>query len=86
LGFFSTENSTKHYVVIFYTDNTFYVNNIRYEDVVWVADREHLFPNLSAALTFELDGNLAISDGRSLYLLTNTSGGNNTFCQANRYR
>jgi hypothetical protein len=32
LGFFSTENSTKHYVVIFYTDNTFYMNNIRYED------------------------------------------------------
>jgi hypothetical protein len=72
LGLFSTENSTKYYVGIWY-------NHVSEVDLVWVANREHSFPNSSVVLTFNPDGNLAISDGRLLHLLTNTSGGNDTY-------
>ncbi|KAE8125447.1 hypothetical protein FH972_020254 [Carpinus fangiana] len=77
LGFFSPENSTKHYVVI-YKFTYWYVSN---DDIVWVANREHPFPNSSVILTFNSDGNLVISDGRSLHVLTNTSGGNDTYAK-----
>lgn len=71
LGFFSTANSTKYYVAIFNSNAT--------ENVEWVANREHPFPNPSAVLTFDPDGNLVISDGRLLHVLTNNSGGNDTY-------
>ncbi|KAB8915433.1 hypothetical protein FH972_026816 [Carpinus fangiana] len=77
LGFFSPENSTKHYVVI-YKFTYWYVSN---DDIVWVANREHPFPNSSVILTFNSDGNLVISDVRSLHVLTNTSGGNDTYAK-----
>jgi hypothetical protein len=73
LGFFSTANSTKYYVAIFNSNAT--------ENVVLVANREHPFPNPSAVLTFDPDGNLVISDGRLLHVLTNTSGGNDTYAR-----
>jgi hypothetical protein len=50
-------------------------------DIVWVANREHPFPNSSAVLTFNQDGNLVISDGSLLYVVTNTSGGNDTYAK-----
>jgi hypothetical protein len=71
LAFFSPENSTKQYLVIY----------TYLWDVVWVANREHPFPNSSAVLTFNQDGNLVISDGSLLYVLTNTSGGNDTYAK-----
>jgi hypothetical protein len=49
--------------------------------IVWVANREHPFPNSSAVLTFNQDGNLVISDGSLLYVMTNTSGGNDTYAK-----
>jgi hypothetical protein len=73
LGFFSTENSTKYYVATFYSNTT--------ENVAVIANREHPFPNPSAVLTFDPDGNLVISDGRLLHVLTNTSGGNDTYAR-----
>jgi hypothetical protein len=76
LGFFSPEkNSTKLYLVIY----RWYLS---YNDIVWVANREHPFPSSSAAvLTFNQDGNLVISDGSLLYVITNTSGGNDTYAK-----
>jgi hypothetical protein len=75
LGFFSTENSTKHYVKI-----SFY--NISVRSIVWIANREHPFPNSSAVLTFNSDGNLVISDSGFLHLVTNTtSGGKDTYAR-----
>jgi hypothetical protein len=73
LGFFSTANSTKYYVAIFNSNAT--------EKVKWVANREHPFPNPSVVRTFDPDGNLVISDGRLLHVLTNTSGGNDTYAR-----
>jgi hypothetical protein len=70
LGFFYQENWTKYHVGIWFS----YASD---RNVVWVGNREHPFPNSSAVLTFNPDGNLAISDGRMLHLLTNNSGGNN---------
>jgi hypothetical protein len=73
LGFFPRDkNSAKQYLVICRWYNL-------YIDIVWVANREHPFPNSSAVLTFNQDGNLVISDGSSLYVVTNTSGGNDTY-------
>jgi hypothetical protein len=73
LSFYSTENSTKHYVVIYM--------NIKYRNIVWVANREHPFPNSSAVLTVDPDGNLVISDGVLLHMVTNTSGGNDSYAR-----
>jgi hypothetical protein len=74
LGFFSPENSTKHYLVIYRWEDS-------YDGIVWVANREHPFPNSTAVLTFNQDGNLVISDGSLLYVMTNTSGGNDTYAK-----
>jgi hypothetical protein len=77
LGFFSQKNSIKYHVGIRFS----YASD---RNVVWVANREHPFPNSSAVLTFNADGNLAISDGRLLQylLITNVaSGGNNTYAR-----
>ncbi|XP_059442202.1 thaumatin-like protein 1, partial [Corylus avellana] len=78
LGFFSPENSNKHYLVIY--KYTYWGGS--YDDIVWVANREHPFPNSSAILTFNSDGNLVISDGRLLHVLTHTSsGGKDTYAR-----
>jgi hypothetical protein len=76
LGFFSPEkNSTKLYLVIY----RWYLS---YNDIVWVANREHPFPNsFAAVLTFNQDGNLVISNGSLLYVIANTSGGNDTYAK-----
>jgi hypothetical protein len=80
LGFFSPENSTKHYLVICnFIDG--YAALSDPEDIVWVANREDPFPNSSAVLSFNQDGNLVISDGSLLYVMTNTSGGNDTYAK-----
>ena len=54
-------------------------NHVSEFNLVWVANREHPFPNSFVVLTFNPDGNLVISDGRLLHLLTNTSGGSDTY-------
>jgi hypothetical protein len=55
---------------------------LSYNDIVWVANREHPFPySFAAVLTFNQDGNLVISDGSLLYVMTNTSGGNDTYAK-----
>ncbi|KAE8125443.1 hypothetical protein FH972_020250 [Carpinus fangiana] len=87
IGFFSPENSTKLYVVIFkvtyhyVADDVFTWGDSSYDNIVWVANREHPFSNSSTILTFNSDGNLVISDGRLLHVLTNTSGGNDTYAR-----
>jgi hypothetical protein len=50
-------------------------------NVLWVANREKPFPNSSAVLTLNPDGNLVISDGSLSYVVTNTSGGNDTYAR-----
>jgi hypothetical protein len=77
LGFFSQGNSTKYHVGIRFS-------SAPDRNVVWVANREHPFPNSSAVLSFNPDGNLAIFDGRLLqyHLITNVSSGdNNTYAR-----
>ncbi|KAE8125445.1 hypothetical protein FH972_020252 [Carpinus fangiana] len=74
LGFSPGKNSTKQYLVIY----RWYLS---YDDIVWVANREHPFPNSSTVLTFNQDGNLVISDGSLLYDMTNTSGGKDTYAK-----
>ncbi|XP_059442194.1 G-type lectin S-receptor-like serine/threonine-protein kinase B120 [Corylus avellana] len=71
LGFFSQQNSAKYHVGISFC-------HLPDRNVLWVANREQPFPNSSAVLTLNLDGNLVISDGSLLYVVANTSGGNDT--------
>ncbi|XP_059442193.1 G-type lectin S-receptor-like serine/threonine-protein kinase SD1-13 [Corylus avellana] len=74
LGFFPIEKRAKYYVAIFITNTS--------ENVVWVANRENPFPNPSALLTMDPDGNLVISDGGLLHLVTNTtSRGNDAYAK-----
>ncbi|KAE8125450.1 hypothetical protein FH972_020257 [Carpinus fangiana] len=74
LGFFSQENSAKYHVGISF-------RHVSDRNVLWVANREKPFPNSSAVLTLKPDGNLVISDGSLLYVVTNTSGGNDTYAR-----
>ncbi|KAG2682430.1 hypothetical protein I3760_11G191100 [Carya illinoinensis] len=71
LGFFSPGNSTRNYVGIWYKKDP--------RTVVWVANRERPFPNSSAVLTLNPDGNLVISGGIMQYMVANTSAGNDTY-------
>ncbi|KAG7957767.1 hypothetical protein I3843_11G191800 [Carya illinoinensis] len=71
LGFFSPANSTRNYVGIWYKKDP--------RTVVWVANRERPFPNSSAVLTLNPDGNLVISGGIMQYMVANTSAGNDTY-------
>ncbi|KAG6689831.1 hypothetical protein I3842_11G194100 [Carya illinoinensis] len=64
LGFFSRGNSTRNYVGIWYKKDP---NHTR------------PFPNSSAVLTFNPDGNLVISGGKMQYTVANTSAGNETY-------
>ena len=72
LGFFTPGNSTKYYLGV-------RIKKVSEQNVVWVANREYPFPNSSAALTLNSDGNLVISDGRMTYMMANTSAGNGTY-------
>ncbi|KAK4576450.1 hypothetical protein RGQ29_027131 [Quercus rubra] len=72
LGFFTPGNSTKYYLGIRF-------KKVSTQNVVWVANREYPFPNSSAALCLNSDGNLVISDGRMTYMMANTSAGNGTY-------
>ncbi|KAG7957766.1 hypothetical protein I3843_11G191700 [Carya illinoinensis] len=72
LGFFSPANSTRNYVGIWYKKDP-------NRTVVWVANRERPFPNSSAVLTLNPDGNLVISGGIMQYMVANTSAGNDTY-------
>ncbi|KAG6637710.1 hypothetical protein I3843_11G192200 [Carya illinoinensis] len=72
LGFFSPANSTRNYVGIWYKKDP-------NRTVVWVANRERPFPNSSAVLTLNPDGNLVISGGIMQYMVANTSSGNDTY-------
>ncbi|KAG6689836.1 hypothetical protein I3842_11G194400 [Carya illinoinensis] len=72
LGFFSPGNSTRNYVGIWYKKDS-------NRTVVWVANRERPFPNSSAVLTLNPDGNLVISGGRMEYTVANTSAGRDTY-------
>ncbi|KAG6689832.1 hypothetical protein I3842_11G194200 [Carya illinoinensis] len=71
LGFFSPGNSTRNYVGIWYKKDP--------RTVVWVANRERPFPNSSAVLTLNPDGNLVICGGIMQYMVANTSAGNDTY-------
>jgi hypothetical protein len=74
LGFFSQENSAKYHLGISF-------RHVSDRNVLWVANREKPFPNSSAVLNLNLDGNLVISDGSLSYVVTNTSGGNDTYAR-----
>jgi hypothetical protein len=65
LGFFSQENSAKYHLGISF-------RHVSDRNVLWVANREKPFPNSSAVLNLNPDGNLVISDGSLSYVVTNT--------------
>ncbi|XP_050260561.1 G-type lectin S-receptor-like serine/threonine-protein kinase At4g03230 [Quercus robur] len=72
LCFYSPGNSTKYYLAIRF-------KNVSEQSVVWVANRKYPFPDSTAALNINQDGDLAISDGTMTYAMTNTSAGNGTY-------
>nr|POE76373.1 g-type lectin s-receptor-like serine/threonine-protein kinase [Quercus suber] len=72
LCFFSPGNSTKYYLAIRF-------KNVSEQSVVWVANRKYPFPDSTAALNINQDGDLVISDGTMTYAMTNTSAGNGTY-------
>jgi hypothetical protein len=72
LCFFSPGNSTKYYLGIRY-------NKVSEQNVVWVANRKYPFPDSSAILTVDPDGNLVISDSSTKSTVANTSTGNGTY-------
>nr|POE76377.1 g-type lectin s-receptor-like serine/threonine-protein kinase [Quercus suber] len=74
LCFFSPGNSTKYYFGIRF-------KNVSEPNVVWVANRKYPFPDSTAALIFNQDGGLVISDGTMTYNMTNTSAGNGTYAR-----
>ncbi|XP_065633225.1 G-type lectin S-receptor-like serine/threonine-protein kinase At1g11300 isoform X2 [Quercus suber] len=74
LCFFSPGNSTKYYFGIRF-------KNVSEPNVVWVANRKYPFPDSTAALIFNRDGGLVISDGTMTYNMTNTSAGNGTYAR-----
>ena len=57
LGFFSSVNSTNHYLGIWY-------NNISAFTVVWVANRQKPLNDSSGLLTISEDGNLVVLNGQ----------------------
>ena len=77
LCFFSPGNSTKYYLAIRFKN----VSEHGEQSVVWVANRKHPFPDSTAALNFNQDGVLVISDGSMTYDMTNTSAGNGTYAR-----
>ncbi|KAM4087673.1 hypothetical protein ACB094_07G012700 [Castanea mollissima] len=72
LCFFSPGNSTKYYLGIRF-------KNVSEQSVVWVANRNYPFPDSTAVLNINRDGDLVISDGTMTYAMTNTSAGNGTY-------
>uniref|UniRef100_A0A2N9H5Z0 non-specific serine/threonine protein kinase n=1 Tax=Fagus sylvatica TaxID=28930 RepID=A0A2N9H5Z0_FAGSY len=72
LCFFSPGNSTKYYLGIRY-------KKVSEQNVVWVANRKYPFPDSSAILTVDPDGNLVISDSSTKSTVANTSTGNGTY-------
>ncbi|KAF3954889.1 hypothetical protein CMV_019824 [Castanea mollissima] len=72
LCFFSPGNSTKYYLGIRF-------KNVSEQSVVWVANRKYPFPDSTAVLNINRDGDLVISDGTMTYAMTNTSAGNGTY-------
>ncbi|KAK9989082.1 hypothetical protein SO802_029321 [Lithocarpus litseifolius] len=74
LCFFSPGNSTKYYLAIQF-------KNVSEQSVVWVANRKYPFPDSTAALNINQDGDLVISDGTMTYAMTNTSAGNGTYAR-----
>jgi hypothetical protein len=72
LCFFSPGNSTKYYMGIQY-------KKVSEHNIVWVANREYPFPDSSAILTVDPDGNLVISDSSTKCTVANTSTGNGTY-------
>ena len=77
LCFFSPANSTKYYLAIRFKN----VSEHGEQSVVWVANRKHPFPDSTAALNFNQDGVLVISDASMTYDMTNTSAGNGTYAR-----
>ncbi|KAH7842052.1 hypothetical protein Vadar_000914 [Vaccinium darrowii] len=74
LGFFSlgNENSARSsYLGVWY-------KNVSVKTIVWVANRDHPLTNSSAVLTIAADGNLAIQEGRTSYMLSNIKSSGNT--------
>ncbi|KAH7842146.1 hypothetical protein Vadar_001974 [Vaccinium darrowii] len=73
LGFFTRieYSTTKSYVGVWY-------KRVSVQTVVWVANRDHPLTDSSAVLTIAADGNLAILEGRTYYLLSHISSSGNT--------
>jgi hypothetical protein len=73
LGFFTTyrDNSTKYYVGIRF-------KKVPNDKVVWVANRDCTFETSSAFLTINLDGNIVIIDGRTIYGVTGVPNNKNS--------
>ncbi|KAM4097591.1 hypothetical protein ACJW30_07G012600 [Castanea mollissima] len=72
LCFFSPGNSTKYYLGVRF-------KNVSEQRVAWVANRKHPFPDSTAVLNINPDGDLVISDGSMTYDVTHTSAGNGTY-------
>ena len=77
LCFFSPANSTKYYLAIQFKN----VSEHGEQSVGWVANRKHPFPDSTAALNFNQDGGLVISDGTMTYNITNTSAVHGTYAR-----
>ncbi|XP_062077883.1 G-type lectin S-receptor-like serine/threonine-protein kinase At1g11300 [Humulus lupulus] len=73
LGFFSPKNTTNLYVGIW-----LFKKRVS-EYCVWIANRDYPLLSSSAILTINLEGNIVISDGKKIYMVTNTSRGKDTF-------
>ncbi|KAH7843420.1 hypothetical protein Vadar_016409 [Vaccinium darrowii] len=74
LGFFSPGNENS--AISSYLGVWFKKVSVR--TVVWVANRDHPLTNSSAVLTIATDGNLAIQEGRTSYMLSNITSSGNT--------
>uniref|UniRef100_A0A803QCN9 Receptor-like serine/threonine-protein kinase n=2 Tax=Cannabis sativa TaxID=3483 RepID=A0A803QCN9_CANSA len=73
LGFFSPQNTTNLYVGIWLFKKRVF------DYCVWIANRDYPLLTSSAILTINHDGNIVISDGKVMYMVTNTSRGQDTY-------
>ncbi|KAF4367740.1 hypothetical protein F8388_011315 [Cannabis sativa] len=73
LGFFSPQNTTNLYVGIWLFKKRVF------DYCVWIANRDYPLLTSSAILTINHDGNIVISDGKVMYMVTNISRGQDTY-------
>ncbi|KAM6580373.1 hypothetical protein CsatA_004147 [Cannabis sativa] len=73
LGFFSPQNTSNLYVGIWLFKKRVF------DYCVWIANRDYPLITSSAILTINHDGNIVISDGKVMYMVTNISRGQDTY-------